>query len=62
MKTQLLLSPDNQVIYVISCDKGKTHDFQIFKNSKIAIPKNIELLADSGYQGIKNIHFNKTFA
>ena len=39
MKVQLLVSLDNQVIYGLSCDKSKTHDFQLFKNSKMKIPE-----------------------
>lgn len=58
MKAQLLVSLESQVIYGLSCDKGKTHDFKMFKNSKIIIPKEIKLLGDSGYQGIEDIHSN----
>jgi uncharacterized protein (DUF2344 family) len=58
MKAQLLVSLENQAIYGLSCDKGKTHDFKLFKNSKIKIPKKIKLLGDSGYQGIEDIHAN----
>ena len=36
--------------------KGKVHDFRLWKESQISIDKNIELLADKGYQGIKNLH------
>ena len=36
--------------------KGKKHDFQLFKGSKIKVDKSIEILADKGYQGIKKIH------
>jgi IS5 family transposase len=58
MKAQLLISLETQVIYGISCDKGKTHDFKLFKNSNLKIPKETKLLADLGYQGIKDIHTN----
>ncbi len=30
----------------------------MFKDSKTDIPSNIKILGDSGYQGIKDIHFN----
>lgn len=36
--------------------KGKKHDFQLFKGSKIKVNESIEILADKGYQGIKKIH------
>ncbi len=58
MKAQLLISLENQLIYGLSCGKGKTHDFKLFKNSKIKIPEEIQLLGDSGYQGIEDIHAN----
>ena len=39
-------------------DKGRTHDFKLFKKSKINLPKIIKMLADKGYQGIVKIHEN----
>ncbi len=38
--------------------QGRTHDFKLFKNSKINLPKIIKMLADKGYQGIVKIHEN----
>ena len=38
--------------------KGSTHDFQLFKESKVAIIEQILCLADSGYQGLIDIHVN----
>ena len=35
---------------------GKEHDFQLFKRSHVKPVKQIEILADKGYQGIKKIH------
>ncbi len=46
------------MIYGIASGKGKTHDFKMFKDSKTHIPSDIRILADSGYQGIKDIHAN----
>ena len=53
MKTQLLISPESKMIYGVNSAKGKTHDFKVFKDSKVRIPSNIQVLGDSGYQGIK---------
>jgi len=39
-------------------DKGRKHDFNLLKQSKIAIAEETELLADKGYQGIKKYHKN----
>lgn len=58
MKAQLLVSLDTEVIYGISCDKGKVHDFKLFKDSNIKLDPEITLLGDSGYQGIEDIHEN----
>ncbi|MEG3996970.1 IS5/IS1182 family transposase, partial [Microcoleus sp. SVA1B1] len=37
---------------------GKTHDFSLFKKSKIGMNEELELLGDKGYQGIKKIQTN----
>ena len=34
------------------------HDFRLFKESETGINPSIEILADSGYQGIQKIHSN----
>ena len=58
MKAQLLISLESKMIYGVASGKGKTHDFKMFKDSKVHIPSDIEILGDSGYQGIKDIHAN----
>jgi len=35
---------------------GSKHDFQLFKDSQTAISEQISCLADSGYQGLANLH------
>jgi len=37
---------------------GKTHDFKLFKDEFCGIDELIQLLADSGYQGIIELHKN----
>jgi len=37
---------------------GKTHDFKLFKDEFIGIDELIQILADSGYQGIVDFHAN----
>lgn len=44
---------------VSKCFDGKTHDFNIRKSSE-HIPKHVEVIADSGYQGIAKLHANST--
>jgi hypothetical protein len=38
--------------------KGARHDFSLYKHSKTALPAEVECLADSGYQGLLNLHKN----
>jgi len=45
-------------ILCVKAAKGAVHDFKIFKESGYYIHPDIELLADSGYQGIDKIHLN----
>lgn len=37
-------------------DTGKTHDFKLLKKSKLPINKKKVVKADSGYQGIEQLH------
>lgn len=46
-----------QILSVI-CRKGKVHDFQILKQSRLPIHRETEKLADRGYQGIGKIYPN----
>jgi|TARA_B110000037_G_scaffold211406_1_gene262919 hypothetical protein len=46
-----------KVICTAFCN-GKKHDFQLFKDSKTKIHPEIEVLADSGYQGLAKLHHN----
>ncbi len=38
--------------------KGARHDFSLYKHSKVELPAAIECLADSGYQGLLQLHQN----
>jgi len=52
LKTQVAVDIGGQIL-AIKVDKGRTHDYKLFKESKFDRKvKNRELLADSGYQGI----------
>ena len=39
-------------------DKGRQHDFRIFKNSRVKVVERVQVLADKGYQGIGRYHTN----
>lgn len=42
----------------MACGQGREHDFRLFKRSKLRPHPEIELLADSGYQGLTKLHAN----
>lgn len=48
---------DNEIIHT-HFGEGKKHDFRLFKESRVQCLPKTELLADTGYLGIKNIHTN----
>jgi len=47
-----------QEILATAFSRGKVHDFRLFKQSKIALTKGIRCLADTGYQGLNQLHSN----
>lgn len=42
----------------IAHDKGRRHDFRLFKKSKVRIHPNVKAAVDSGYQGLQKLHAN----
>lgn len=52
LKTQVIVSKNTKKIICTNFSNGKKHNFKLFKQSKIHIAKEIELLLDSGYQGL----------
>jgi len=47
-----------QKILCVATSAGKTHDFALFKSSRLAFAPHLELLADTGYQGVDKLHPN----
>jgi hypothetical protein len=45
-------------IICTAVEKGRRHDFHLFKSSKVRIKEDIKLFADSGFQGIVKLHTN----
>jgi IS5 family transposase len=58
-KYQLVVDAETlEILHVYKAD-GTEHDFTMLKNSILdEIGENVKILADSGYQGIKNFHEN----
>ena len=48
------------VILSVLVDKGQQHDFLVFKDSRLLLPPDALLLADSGYKGMHKHHQNLT--
>ena len=49
------MGKDGRII-CIQIEKGRKHDFRVFKESKVHIHPDILTETDSGYQGIKKLH------
>ena len=60
MKTQIIADKKSLDIICVFCGSGKTHDFQLYKNSKTHMSEKIESLQDKGYQGLQKLHANST--
>lgn len=57
-KGQIVLDHSRQQILCVHPSAGKTHDFALFKHSRLALAPTLELLADTGYQGVHKLHGN----
>lgn len=53
-----MINQSTQSIVCVATCTGKTHDFALFKSSRLALSPHIELLADTGYQGVAKLHSN----
>ena len=54
------MGKDGRII-CIQIEKGRKHDFRVFKESNVHIHPDILTETDSGYQGIKNLHTNSAY-
>ena len=57
-KTQIVADKSSKKILCTAFDKGRRHDFKLFKNSAVYLKKETKRLADTGYQGICKLHKN----
>ena len=56
LKTQVVFGQKSSQIICLAHDKGKTHDFKLFKNSQTRFHQLLKVIADKGYQGIAKLH------
>lgn len=55
LKTEIRVTKKGRIVHVSDTVPGTTHDFTLLENGE-EIPPETNAIADSGYQGIKNIH------
>lgn len=53
-----MIDKKTEEIICVQQTRGKTHDFKLFKKSKLPLNKNKVVKFDSGYQGAEKIHAN----
>lgn len=59
IKTQIVICATTKRVIAVFTACGKTHDFKMWKKSiGVKVIKHIKIKADSGYQGIKELHEN----
>ena len=54
----MIANPNTREILITNFCNGRKHDFQLFKESRCVISVRTRALADSGYQGMAEIHRN----
>jgi len=56
LKSQLIICEESEEIIATYFGKGKTHDMKLFEKSQVRLSKEVEIKADSGYQGMQTKH------
>jgi transposase len=56
LKSQVVVNGSSKQVMCTAHGRGRVHDFALYKQSKLELHENLELLADTGYQGISKLH------
>lgn len=56
LKSQVVVEQESREIICTAHGKGKEHDFRLYKNSKLRLNQDTELLGDKGYQGVDKLY------
>jgi hypothetical protein len=56
LKSQVVVNGCTRQVICTAHGRGPTHDFALYKRSKLDLHESLELLADSGYQGLDKLH------
>lgn len=52
------MDPRSGRILSVRTGKGRRHDFRLWKESAVRVHPAVELLCDTGYQGLQKLHAN----
>ena len=58
LKTQLVVEKSTRRVLCLAHEKGRRHDFRLFKKSKVRLHPETKAVVDSGYQGLQRRHAN----
>lgn len=56
MKSQIIVNGASRQVICTAHARGPIHDFALYGRSKIEPHESLELLGDSGYQGLQKLH------
>jgi len=54
IKTQYMVNSEGTILHKTDHDRGRIHDYEIFKNKHPTTPLQVENVFDLGYMGVKN--------
>jgi DDE superfamily endonuclease len=54
VKTQYMVNSNGTILHKTGHDRGRIHDYEIFKNKHPTTPLQVEKILDLGYLGVKN--------
>ncbi len=56
MKSQVVVNGTTREVICTKHGRGSRHDFALYKDSHLKLHETLEVLADSGYQGLNKLH------
>ena len=56
MKSQVVINGRTRQVICTHHGRGPVHDFTLYQRSKVEPHESLEMLADSGYQGLAKLH------
>ena len=54
IKTQYMVNNEGTILYKTGHDRGRIHDYEVFKNKHPITPPEVENVLDLGYLGVQN--------